>query len=191
VVQSTLNDIEPDRFVDGASGLSPGERAIPINATRSSTIARRLRARFVVSGTITRTAGRPDPVQVAVTLLDLERELDTTVVSSGTDSTIGDIAVSAVVGLLPRLTGLEQQINPASLVGRSPAAVSNWLRGEREYRSSRIHAALARFRLAVAADSSLAPAAIRGAMAAMLVPDEREATSSRDAATRLMLALSG
>lgn len=176
VVRSALLDIEPDRFLDGASRLAPGERSIPIDADRSSAIARRLRARFVISGTITRTAGRPDPVQLTVTLHDLERRLDTTVVTSATTSTLDDAAVSAVVGLLPRLTGLEQQINPASLVGRPRAAVVNWLRGEREYRSSRIHAALGHFRLAVAADSSLAPAAIRGAMTAMWVPDEREAT---------------
>jgi hypothetical protein len=176
VVRSVLEDIEPDRFVDGAPRLEPAERSLPMDVTRSSAIARRFRARYVVGGTIRRTPGHPDSVQVAVTLRDLERGGDTTVVSRGTESTLRDVAVSVMVGLLPRLTGLERQINPASLVGRSPTAVSNWLRGEREYRSFRIHAALNHLRLAIAADSSLAPAAIRGAMAAMWANDEREAS---------------
>jgi hypothetical protein len=80
------------------------------------------------------------------------------------------------MGLLPRLTGLERQINPASLFGRKPMAVSYWLRGEREYRSSRMETALEYLRRAVAEDSSLAPAAMRGAMAAIWRNEESEAS---------------
>ena len=52
------------------------------------------------------------------------------------------------------------------LSGRKPGAVANWLQGEREYRGSNFAGALTYFRRAVAEDSLLAAAAVRGAQAA-------------------------
>ncbi len=176
LLRNALEDIEPQRWVDGTSLLAASEQGGSIDVQKASAFTRRARARYYVAGSISRQAGGADSVRVAISLRDLEQGLDTTVIVTGAGAAVSDVALSAVMGLLPRLTGLERQINPASLLGRSPAAVSNWLRGEREYRSFRIHSALGYLRRAVAADSSLAPAAIRGAMAAMWANDEREAS---------------
>ena len=180
LVRSVLEDIEPQRWIDGASLLAVGEVATQLDERRKRALTRAAGARYYVASTVQhRTgtrAGSPDSIRVAVTLHDLEEDLDTTAVAVGAAAALPDVAMSAVVGLLPRLTGLEDQINPASVFGRAPVAVSNWLRGEREYRESRIHSALDYLRRAIAADSSLAPAAIRGAMAAMWIPDERESS---------------
>jgi hypothetical protein len=172
LVRSALDEIEPQRFLEGA--LLLGTRVA--DPARQAAIAKQMRARFSMGGTITRATAGSDSVRVVVTLSDPVGSLDTTVIASGHVASAGDVALAALVGLLPRLTGLERQINPSSLVGKAPAAVSQWLRGEREYRSSRMRSALGYLQRAIAADSSLAPAAIRGAMAAIWLNDEHAAT---------------
>jgi tetratricopeptide (TPR) repeat protein len=174
-IRRALEDIEPDRWIDDAS-LRDGETGPVISARRARSLTRRARARFYVTSTVEHSDAATDSARVSVTLNDLEQELDTTVVALGAASDLPDLALNAVVRLLPRLTGLERQIHPASLSGRAPAVVSNWLRGEHEYRSSRINSSLDYLRRALAADSSLAPAALRAAMASMWLDDEREAS---------------
>ncbi len=180
LARSALEDIEPQRWIDGGSLARAGENGPSIEPRRAAALTRRARARYYVIGTLEHrrgaTAGSPESVRVSVRLHDLERELDTTIVADGAAAAVSDVAIGAMVGLLPRLTGLERQINSASLFGRAPAVVSNWLRGEREYRSSRMQSAIDYVERAVGADSSLAPAAIRGAMAAMWLNDERLAS---------------
>ncbi len=68
--------------------------------------------------------------------------------------------------ILPRLLPSGGRIDLSMLSGRRPAAVANWLQGEREYRFSNFGTALGYFRRAVAGDSALAVAALRGAQAA-------------------------
>ena len=170
VVRGALDEIEPGRFVDGSTSSGAGVADL----ARLPAMARRMRARFYVGGTITRPSA--DSVVVRVTLGDNTGNLDTAMVASGAAASVSDVALAAAVGLLPRLTGLQRQIHPSSLTGKAPAAMSHWLRGEREYRSSRMRSALDFLQRAVAADSSLAPAAIRGAMAAIWLNDERTAT---------------
>jgi len=174
IVRGALEDIEPQRWIDGASLVPVEQQNKPIDPSRARSLTRKARARYYVAGSVMHRS--TDSVRVAVTLTDLEGELDTTVVASGLASSVTDIATNAMVALLPRLTGLERQINPASVIGKAPAAVSNWLRGEREYRASRMDQALDYIRRALAVDSTLAPAAIRGAMAASWSDDEHEAS---------------
>jgi hypothetical protein len=176
VIRDALEDIEPERWVDGFALLNARPGTPSIDAARARSLSRRSRARLFITGTLAPQGAAADSVRVSVTLHDTERGADTTIVAIGSVAAATDVAVRAVVGLLPRLTGLERQINPASLFGRSPDVVSNWLRGEREYRSSRMQTAMTYLRRAIEADSSLAPAAIRGAMTAMWLNNEREAT---------------
>jgi tetratricopeptide (TPR) repeat protein len=61
---------------------------------------------------------------------------------------------------------MERVVDVSMLGNRKPAAVANWLQGEREFRRSRFDSALVLLRRAVDADSALAPAALRGAEAA-------------------------
>ena len=179
IVRGAIEEIEPQLLVQATPQLSASGTSSPVDAQRARALTRRAGARFYVTGTLERlpgvAPGRLDSVRATVTLHDIEGEPKPTIIRAGEASAVSDVALSAVVGLLPRVTGLERQINPASLLGRSPAVVSNWLRGEREYRSSRMRTALEYLRRAVNADSSLAPAAMRAALAALWLNEEREA----------------
>jgi hypothetical protein len=68
--------------------------------------------------------------------------------------------------LLPHLLAPGRRIDLTALAERRPAAVANWLQGEREYRRANFASALEYLRRAVAADTALALAALRGAQAA-------------------------
>jgi tetratricopeptide (TPR) repeat protein len=71
-----------------------------------------------------------------------------------------------------------------ALTDRRPAAVADWLQGEREYRRSQFASALPYFRRALAADSALVPAALRGAEAASWLERRDEATDFLTVALR-------
>src|SRR5882762_3432728 len=76
------------------------------------------------------------------------------------------LGLAAITEILPRLLPPGGRIDLTMLTGRRPAAVANWLQGERQYRGSKFGVALEYFRKAVAADSGLAAAALRGGQAA-------------------------
>ena len=59
----------------------------------------------------------------------------------------------------------------SALADRNPAAVASWLQGERDYRRFNLAVALEFLQRAVAADSALAVAALRGAQAASWITD--------------------
>jgi hypothetical protein len=118
-----------------------------------------------VDGTVLR---RRDSVTVVVRLND-----------AGGDSVVGrtsatriapeaaQAGLAAITHLLPNLLSPGQRMaDPSALADRNPAAVASWLQGEREYRRFNFAAALEFQRRAVAADSALAVAALRGAQAA-------------------------
>ena len=174
LIRDALEDIEPERWVShDANGAR--DDVSTVDERRAESIARRAGVRYYVTGNVASQPGHSDSVQVSVALHDLVGADDTTIVMTGARAALNNVALAAAVGLLPRLTGLEQQVHPASLIGRSPVVISNWLTGEREYRSSKFRSAYTFLSRAVAADSSLAPAAIRGATAAAWLNDERSA----------------
>jgi serine/threonine-protein kinase len=84
------------------------------------------------------------------------------------------IGVRAVLELLPMLIPTGATDLP-SLTGRSPAAVSEYFLGERDYRRAAMADALEHFRRAVQADSGFGLAAVRGAEAASWLHQELEA----------------
>jgi hypothetical protein len=64
----------------------------------------------------------------------------------------------------PKIVGRSTQVDERYLRQHPPAAVAKWLEGEVAYRNARYGDALAFYRQALAADSTLVPAALKGAM---------------------------
>jgi serine/threonine-protein kinase len=164
---SALERTDATQWLDGLSLLDQADhpRAQGLSTDRARAIARGARARYFLDGTVHH--GR-DSVSVQVRLFDVE---DGSLLKRGSaaapaTASTGDLALKAVVQVMPALSGLSRVVDVSSLTGRSPSAVNSWLRGEREFRSMRMHSALHFLQQAVAEDSLLSPAAFRAATAA-------------------------
>jgi len=167
LVGSALERTETSRWLDGVSLMSDAERSAPraVSADRALSLARQVKAGFVVDGVILR---RGDSTAVAVRLIDVKtgtvlRQVNTTAPDS---VSITEIALRSIVQILPALTGMSEAVDVSALVGHDAAAVDSWLRGERAFRSTQMDSALRLLERAVAQDSTLAPAAFRAAIAA-------------------------
>ncbi len=166
LVGSALERTASTKWLDGYALLDDAERtriAGP-SAKRLRSLARRENARYFLDGSISRSG---EQLSVQVRLHDASSGL---MIDSKTESdrhrSAGELALRAVTRVLPTLTGLNAIVDVSGLVGHDPAAVDDWLRGEREYRQSHMAPALQYLEKAVAADSSLSPAAYRAAVAA-------------------------
>jgi tetratricopeptide (TPR) repeat protein len=183
LLASSLERIEPTRWLNGRSLLRAADLAsrAGLSPERARAIAQDQGARYYLSGSIIHER---DSLRVLVTLHDVAEGRDTSLsISGGGRTSAADLGVTAAVSLLPRMTGLDKVIDPAGLRGRDPGAVTNWVRGEREYRESRIRQAFEYLHRAVAGDERLAQAALRGATAAMWL--NREDTALALVATAL------
>ncbi|MCC7052740.1 MAG: serine/threonine protein kinase [Gemmatimonadaceae bacterium] len=165
---TALERTEATTWLDGAPLLTARERAEP-QATpvgRLRAVAAHARARYYIDGTVVH---RNDSVTVQVRLSDAT---DGSVVERATESApagktaSNGLAIRALVRVMPALVGLSRVVNMADLSGHDPVAIDSWLRGEREFRRRRMEPALRLLQQAVAADSTLAPAAFRAAIAA-------------------------
>jgi serine/threonine-protein kinase len=163
-----LEGAAPLRWLDGWDLLSDAQRsgAGRLPGPVATEIARRQRARYYVDGLIVR---RPDSVTVVLRLHDAAG--DSVVRTAGAsapavDAPIAQLGLQAAGELLPALLEPGRKVDLSALTQRRPAAVAAFLQGEREYRRMRFLGALQQYRRAVAADSGLALAAIKGAQAA-------------------------
>lgn len=168
MIGAALDHTEPLRWIDGWDWLDPAVRADMDGWTiqQGTRIARERGARYVIDGRILEIR---DSVQVLLRLHDAgDGELVRRSVSGGPSGQVGatELGRRAVVDLLPGLIETAGTVPTDLLAGMQPAAVAAWLQGEREYRRSRFGPALDRFQGAVAQDSTMALAAIRGAQAA-------------------------
>jgi serine/threonine-protein kinase len=167
LVGSALDRTATTKWLDGYSLLDPSERAVSaaLDAARLREIARRAGARYYLDGSVSR--GR-DSLSVQVRLHDASsgRLVDTKSAAGVAVASAGELVLKAVVRLLPRLTGLDRVVDVSDLTDHPPAAIDNWLRGERAYRESRMADALRYCESALAIDSLLVPAAFRAAAAA-------------------------
>jgi hypothetical protein len=185
MIGSALEYTEPLEWIDGLPLLeAPLRRDFGLlTAADARRIARNAGAKWYVDGTVVR---RRDSVTVVVRLND-----------AGGDSVVGrtsatrpapeaaQAGLAAINPLLPMLLSPGQRMGDLSaLADRHPAAVAIWLQGEREYRQANFVAALDFERRAVAADSELAVAALRGAQAASWLNDMTEAGALAKAALR-------
>jgi hypothetical protein len=168
MIGSALEHTEPLKWIDGWTWLNSAQRADVslLGAEEAGTIARQQSARYYVDGAVVEAA---DSSRVVLRLNDAVGDsvvAQVTVAGIADSITFPQLGLRAVNLLLPRLLEPGRQIDLTALAERRPAAIADWLQGEREYRRSRYGLALDHERRAVAADSSLAYAALRGALAA-------------------------
>ena len=185
MIGSALEYTEPLEWIDGLPLLEPRLRrdAGLLPAGEARRIARRAGARWYLEGTVLR---RRDSATVVVRLNDVAGDSVVGRTSATRVATeAAQAGLEAVNQLLPRLLSPGQRMADLSaLADRRPAAVAKWLQGEREYRRFNFAAALDFERRAVAEDSALAVAALRGAQAASWLNDMPEARALLGVALR-------
>ena len=177
MIGSALEYTEPLEWIDGLPLLDQTALRAPggLTAVTARHTTRKAGARWYVDGTVLR---RRDSVTVVVRLNDARGD---SVVGRSSATRIAPEAaqagLAAITQLLPKMLAPGQRIADLSaLADRNPAAVASWLQGEREYRRFNFAGALEFQRRALAADSSLAVAALRGAQAASWDEELSEAT---------------
>jgi serine/threonine-protein kinase len=168
MIGSALEHTEPLKWLDGWTWLDSARRtdASLLAPKQARTIARRRLARYYLDGVV---IGAPDSTRVILRLNDAGGDslvAQATVAGAPDSIAFPQLGLRAINQLLPRLLQPGRRIDLKALAERSPAAIANWLQGEREYRHSRYTLALEYQRRAVGSDSMLAFAALKGALAA-------------------------
>jgi serine/threonine-protein kinase len=177
LIGSALEHTEPLKWIDGWTWLDADQRAdlATLTALAARDITRRRGARYYIDGSIVRAETH---ATVILRLSDAAGDSLVTQESvSGAATLLNRLGLLAVNRVLPRLLEPGRQVDLAYLTERRPAAVANWLQGEREYRRSRFRAALVFYQRAVKEDSALAMAALKGAQAASWENLDSEATT--------------
>ena len=168
VLGAALEHTEPLRWLDGWQYLDERHRTDANLVT--DRIARRIAqdrgARYYLNGVV-----RRDGDSTAVTLRLHDAESDSVVAQqthtrAATSSEPYQLGLAAITDLLPRLLATDRKIDLTPITDRRPAAIALWLQGERAYRLARFAPALDFYERAVAQDSALAFAAVKGAQAA-------------------------
>ncbi len=158
-----LDGSEPLKWEEGREVVAPGQAGATLEAERR--LSRADGARFFIDGSILRAA---DSVTVILRLYDVAA--DSMVRRAGLSGPAGTseprLAARTVALLLPALLGAGRTVDVGALSERAPAAIANFLQGERAYRRSRFAEALGHYQAAVAGDSLFALAAMKGALAA-------------------------
>ena len=163
ILSAALEHAQPLRWIDGAQRLG----AAPTEPEELHRIARAERAGFYVDGTV--LGSGPESTTVVLRLHDTGGD---SIVAQEAASTSKpgvspvQVGLDAATRLLPRLVDPGRNIDLTPLSSRKPSAIALWIQGERAYRRSRFRDALGFYRRAVAEDSALAIAAVKGAQAA-------------------------
>ena len=163
-----LDRTEPLKWLEGWEALEPAQRNEIglLSSEQARSVARRLRAGYYIDGSI---IGGSDSVTVVLRLYDvkgdslLRRE---GVSGDSRTASLPRLGLLAVSNLLPALLAPGRRVDVAPLIDRRPDAIANFLQAEREYRRFQFGAALEHYRAALAEDSLLVLAAIKGAEAA-------------------------
>ncbi|MCI0435454.1 MAG: protein kinase, partial [Gemmatimonadetes bacterium] len=189
MIGNALDGTGPLRWIDAWPLLEPewrdNVRQLPSNAPRD--LARERRCAFYLMGRI--VAVSADSADVSLTLHDARG--DSTIVTRSAKGSIADAwrqGLRAVNQLLPSLIPGASPDLVAEWEDHDPSAIASFLLGEAAFRRARLEDALRSFRAAVAADSTLGLAAIRGAMTATWIHRADEAESFIRVAQRQRLA---
>ncbi len=168
LINSALETAEPLTSADGWTWLTPAQRSDPalVTAADLTRIARAQRARYALSGWVLRAG---DSATVTVTLLDVQGDTTLPQVSQagvfGPDF-VADLGLRAVSGLLSRFLARGRRVELPLLQGHPLAAVVATVSGDVAYRDGKFRAALGHYHHALALDSTLVLAALKGASAA-------------------------
>jgi tetratricopeptide (TPR) repeat protein len=163
-VAAAMQDTDPLRWMRARLFLGADRRA-GLPADSATRLARRRGARYWLGGSL---AFVGESLIVRLELFDAQGDsLVGSRSETGPRATPGyALAFRAVNSLLPKVVGRSTHVAQKYLEAHPPAAVAKWLAGEVAYRNARYADAMRLYREALAADSSLAPAALKGAMTA-------------------------
>jgi tetratricopeptide (TPR) repeat protein len=161
-IAAALQDTDPLRWLQARLFLGGAQRG-GVPADSATRMARKRGARYWLGGTLSRIG---DSLMVRLELFDAEADsLIASRSETGPPATPAyALAFRAVNALLPKIVGRSTQVDDRYLRQHPPAAVAKWLEGEVAYRNARYGDALAFYRQALASDSTLVPAALKGAM---------------------------
>ncbi len=167
-IEMGLEHTEPLRWYDGWERLSEPSRSDPLLVTADTTLdlSRRLGAGYYISGSFGRDG---DELFVSLQLYDAQGDSLLARESARGDasiSTLPQLGLRAVAGLIPPLVDPGRAIDLTPLSDRDPGAIALWIQGERAYRGSQFDRAVEIYERAVAQDSLLVLAALKGAQAA-------------------------
>jgi tetratricopeptide (TPR) repeat protein len=166
MIGSALEHTDPLKWIYGWTWLTQDQRndITRLSASAARRIARLRRAKYYIDGSVVRNR---DSSTVILRLSDAQGDsLIGQQSGRGAYDRVPQLSLEAVTGLLPRILEPGRNVDVPALADRKPAAVANWLAGEREHRRSQFLAALQHYERAIAEDSNLAIAALKGAQAA-------------------------
>ena len=184
MIGAAFEQAEPLKWIDAWSWLDAATRRdiARLTSAEARRIARARRARYYVEGDAARVG---DSVAVILRLNDVRGDsVVATRSASGRLDAVAHLGLRAAALLLPALVEPRRAEAVNAFANRNPLALAHWLEGEREYRQSHYTAALEHDRRALAADSLLAVAALRGAQAANWAARDSEALVLADLAVR-------
>ena len=171
MIESVLERTEPLRWLDGQALLGDRRTDARLLGPEAARIARRSGARYYLNGAlVTNRDSHTVILRLHDALADsmVRQESMSGPVAS---TSAPQLALRAVALLLPRLLPPSGSVDVSYLADRDAAAVADWLQGEREYNRSRYIAAMRHINRALARDSSLGVAALRGALATTYLQD--------------------
>ncbi len=163
-IAAAMQDTDPLRWMRARLflGSEPGAGLPADSATR---VARRRGARYWLGGSLTAVG---DSLVVRLELFDAKG--DSLIASRSATAALSTPsyvpAFHAINTLLPHIVGRSTHVAEKYLERHPPAAVAKWLAGEVAYRNARYRDALRFYREALEVDSTLVPAALKGAMTA-------------------------
>ncbi|HZI27975.1 MAG TPA: serine/threonine-protein kinase [Gemmatimonadaceae bacterium] len=168
LIEAALERADPLQLIDVAGRLTEAELADPqtISDRAAHRIARQVGAAFALRGVV---LGHPDSTTVLLRLMSvagdtLIRQSSASGASRATP--LHHLGLDALKPLLPSLIDPNRTVDLTPLRDRRAQAIALWMQGERQYRLSRFDAASGLYERALADDSLLALAAIKGAQAA-------------------------
>jgi hypothetical protein len=160
--------------LDGSEPLKWEDVGEPVPRGEQRRRALERRSGYFIDGAIVR---QPDSVTVILRLYDVAGDsmLRRAGLSGPAGSSEARLGARVAAALLPALLGAGRSVDIGALGERAPAAIANFLQGERAYRRSRFVEALDHYRAAVAGDSLFAVAAMKGGQAASWLERDTEA----------------
>jgi hypothetical protein len=168
MLSAALEHAQPLKWIDGAQRLgipAASGQSLP-SSKELRRVARAERAGFYIDGAVLR--GGQDSTTVVLRLHDTKGDsVVAQEVASGPTASISPVqlGLAAATRLLPTLVDPGRSIDLSSLSRRKPSAIALWIQGEREYRRARFSRALQFYRRAIAEDSGMVFAAVKGAQA--------------------------
>ena len=184
MIGNTLDGTGPLRWIDGWARLEPERRQDirGLSDAEARALARTQRCGFYVTGRVIRL--NADSAQISLTLYSVRDGSESERSSAAAPIDEAWKGVRAVNSLLPRLIPGATRDVMAEWENRPPLAIANFLLGEAAFRRIQPDEALERYRTAVAADSTFAFAALRGAQAASWSHRNSEAAALIETAAR-------